>query len=75
MAKQFVLSHRIYYQNLIQIDTVQQFLSSFSVFLVILGDIDPKKFFKKSQTLFTVIFWDALQHIKWKKIKDSEGHG
>ena len=48
----------------------------FSVFRVILGDIDLKIFFKKSKTSCTVFFWDALQHItRKKKKKNSEGHG
>ena len=40
---------------------------SFSVFSIILGGIDPKKTFIKSKHSYTVFFWDALQHITWKK--------
>ena len=43
-----------------QIDNVQQWNFQF---FVILCNIDPKKFFKKSKTSCTVFFWDALQHI------------
>ena len=43
-------------------------------FLVILGDFDLKKFFNKSKTSSTVFFWDALQYITWKTIKNSEGY-
>ena len=48
---------------------------SFLVFLVTLGDIDSNFFFKNLQLRLRYFFWDALQHITRKKIKDREGHG
>ena len=53
---------RIYCPNFIQIDTTDTI-----VLFSVLGDIDPKIFFETSKTSFTVIFWNALQHITWKK--------
>ena len=40
---------------------------SFLVFLVVSGDIYPKKNFVKFKTSCAVFFWDAVQHIAWKK--------
>ena len=48
---------------------------SFAIFWIILGDIDRKNFFKKSNIMFIVFFSDALEHITWKKIKNSEDQG
>ena len=49
-----------------QIDNIKQ--CHFQFFWVILDDIDPKRFFKKSKTSCTVFIWDALQQIMGKKI-------
>ena len=44
---------------------------SISVFLIILGCIDPKKFFLNLKLRIWYFFWDALQHVMGKKIKNA----
>ena len=48
---------------------------SVSVFLVILGDINPNKFFKKSKTSCTIFFGTPFNILRGKRIKNSKGHG
>ena len=62
--KKFVFSYRIYCQNFIQIDNVQQcHFQFFKLFWVILG---PKNFFKNLK-LRVRYFFGTLQYITWNK--------
>ena len=73
LKKLVFFSHRIYCLNFIQIDNVQQW--NFQFFKLFRMILTSQNFPKTLNFRVRYFFGDALQHITWTKIKDSEGHG